>query len=140
MEDGDAAGEKTPMIVHRLEFPVSDRKHIGHPRVNPRYRIDSRFSFHDGRMEPSFRRGRIVAFDHFAVEIRGEKLLLRNQGESNPWRYQEKIRIGYTRANMTESLDQVLMRKDATGADHVFFKLAVGFHGTPLNFVRFTIY
>ena len=124
MEHGDAAGEKTPMVVHRLEFPVSDRKHIGDPRMNPRNRIDSGFSFHNGRMEPSFGRGRMVAFDHFAVEIHGEKFVLRDQSEANPRRHQEKIRIGNAGADMAKSLDQFLMREDAARADHVFFKLA----------------
>jgi hypothetical protein len=135
VEHGDAASEKAPMVVHRLEFPVSDRKHIGDPRVNPRDRIDSRFSFHNRRMEPGFGRGGMVAFHHFCVEIHGEKFVLRDQGEAHPRGHQEKIRIGDARANMTESLDQVLMREDATRADHVFFELTVRFHRTPLNFV-----
>src|SRR5882724_9816289 len=125
MEHGDAVGEKTPMVVHRLEFPVSDRKHIGDPRMNPRNRIDSGFSFHDGRMEPSFGRSRMVTFDHFAVEIHGEKFVLRDQSEADPRRHQEKIRTKNARADMTKSLNQFLMREDAAGADNIFFKLAV---------------
>src|SRR5262245_35794919 len=113
------------MVVHRFEFSVSDRKHICHSRVDSRDRIDSGFSFHTRRMEPSFEMGRSVAFDYFAVEIDGEKLVLRDQGETHPRRHDEKIRIDDARADMTESLDQVFVREDATRADHVSFKLTV---------------
>jgi small ligand-binding sensory domain FIST len=76
-------------------------------------------------MEPSFGRSRMVAFDHFAVEIHGEKFVLRDLIEADPRRHQEKIRIKNAGADMTKSLNQFLMREDAAGADNIFFKLAV---------------
>ena len=62
----------------------------------------------------------MVAFDHFAVEIHGEKFVLRDQSEADPRRHQEKIRIKNARADMTKSLNQFLMREDAAGADNIF--------------------
>src|SRR5919106_3002015 len=102
--------------------------------------MDSGFSFHKGRMEPDFRRGRIVAFDHFSIEIHGEKFVLRDQGEANPRGNKEEIGIGYAGADVTESFDESLMTKDSARANKVLSELAGRLHETPLNLISFTLY
>ena len=124
MEHRDTAGEKAAMIVDRLEFPVRDRKDVGHPCMNSCNRIDARISFHDGGVKPSFERGGIFALDDLSFEVHGKKLVFSNQREANSWCYEKEIRIGNSNANMTKSHDQFLVREDPACADNVFFELA----------------
>ena len=105
MEHRDTAGEKTPMVVHRLEFPISDRKHIGESRMDSGNCVDSGFGFHDGRMEPSFGRGRMLPLNDLALEIHGEELAFSHQSEANPRRHQKEIGIRNAGTDVTKSFD-----------------------------------
>ena len=118
-----AAGEETAVIVHRLEPAVGDRKNIRHARVDAGYRIDPRLGFHDRRVQPGFKGRRMVAVDHFTVQVQGQQLLFTHHCQTDTRGDQEAVAVGNARADMAETFDQFQVRKNPAGADDVFSQL-----------------
>ena len=120
-EHRHAAGKETAVIVHRLEPAIGDRKNIRHASVDAGDRIDPRLGFHDRRMQPGFKRRRMVAFDHFTVrdsgsEVRSSCTMCQTDTRGD----EETVAVGNARADMAETFNQALMRKNPAGADDVF--------------------
>jgi hypothetical protein len=70
-------------------------------------------------MEPRLEGRRTVAFNDFTLKVQGYKVGLLNQGEADSGRHQEKFPVGDACADVTEALDEFLMREDPAGADDV---------------------
>ena len=55
--------------------------------------------------------------------------LFADQGQADSRGHQETVAVGDARADMSESFDEFLVRKNPAGADNVFSQLIDGGHG-----------
>src|ERR687888_1361614 len=141
MKNGNPAGEKASMVMHRLEFSVGHREHSSDSRVNPGDGVDFGFGFHDRRVKPGFKRRRIPTFDDLSTEIHRQQRLFCDHCETHPRCHKKSVRVRDASTHMTKPLDESLMGQDSARADDVLSELLNrGFHKAPLNFIEFALY
>jgi len=108
--------------------------------MNARDRVYAGLRPHDRGMQPRFERRGLAAFDDFTFQIHREKVVLRDQVETDSGRHQEKVGGRDTSADMAECFDEFLRARIRQALTTSFFSWPIVSILLLLKMENFTLY